>query len=80
MTMSDTAAIAYHLAPASWYAAGDPAAPYLPEAFAADGFIHCTDGRENVVATANRHEDPARVRAEYHDLVATLDRPRNRGG
>ena len=53
--MPDTTSITYHLAPADWYGAGDPTAPYVPEAFAADGFIHCTDGRENVVATANRH-------------------------
>lgn len=28
---------------------------YAPEGFAADGFVHCTDGAEQVVATANRY-------------------------
>ncbi len=28
---------------------------YEPEGFAADGFVHCTDGAEQMVATANRH-------------------------
>ena len=53
--MSEAVSIIHHLTPAAWYADGDPGAPYLPEAFDADGFIHCTDGLENVVATANRH-------------------------
>lgn len=28
---------------------------YIPEAFAADGFVHCTDGETNVIDTANRY-------------------------
>ena len=28
---------------------------YVPEAFAADGFVHCTDGEANVIDTANRY-------------------------
>jgi uncharacterized protein (DUF952 family) len=33
---------------------------YEPEAFAQDGFIHCTDGEENVLRTGNRYyrDDP----------------------
>jgi uncharacterized protein (DUF952 family) len=33
---------------------------YLPEAFAADGFVHCTDGEDAVIDTANRYyrDDP----------------------
>ena len=28
---------------------------YVPEAFAADGFVHCTDGETTVIDTANRY-------------------------
>ena len=28
---------------------------YLPEAYGADGFIHCTDGDENLLQVANRY-------------------------
>ncbi len=34
---------------------GPPNALYEPEGFAADGFVHCTDGAGQTVATANRH-------------------------
>ena len=30
-------------------------AEYLPEPFASEGFIHCTDGEENVIAVGNRY-------------------------
>ncbi|HRA46718.1 MAG TPA: DUF952 domain-containing protein [Thermomicrobiales bacterium] len=30
-------------------------AEYLPAAFTNDGFIHCTDGEENVIAVGNRY-------------------------
>lgn len=43
-----------HLVPAATWAAHDPATPYLPAAYPADGFVHCTDGDEAMVATANR--------------------------
>jgi uncharacterized protein (DUF952 family) len=28
---------------------------YVPEAFAADGFVHCTDGEQSAIDTANRY-------------------------
>ena len=33
---------------------------YLPEAFAGDGFVHCTDGEELLIEVANRYyrDDP----------------------
>ena len=31
---------------------------YQPEAFAREGFIHCTDGEHNMVDTANRYYIP----------------------
>jgi uncharacterized protein (DUF952 family) len=49
-----------HLVPAPYFDACDPDAPYLPEAFAHDGFIHCTDGEANVADVGNRYyrDDP----------------------
>lgn len=43
-----------HLVPETAWEAHDPAAPYLPDAFPADGFVHCTDGDEEMIAVANR--------------------------
>ncbi len=47
-----------HLVPAerwdAWRLDPDPAAPYRPPAFAADGFVHCTDGDAEMLAVANR--------------------------
>jgi uncharacterized protein (DUF952 family) len=73
--------LAYHLVAAAYYRTLDPSLPYVPEAFASDGFIHCTDGAENLTAVANRYYagdlrmyvalviDKARVEAEvrYED-------------
>jgi uncharacterized protein (DUF952 family) len=43
----------YHLVPRRvWQAAGEP---YAPASLAQEGFIHCTDGAEEVAATANRY-------------------------
>ena len=43
-----------HLVPEAVWEAHDPAAPYLPAAYAEDGFVHCTDGDDGMVAVANR--------------------------
>jgi uncharacterized protein (DUF952 family) len=43
-----------HLVPADVWGGRDPAAPYLPAAYEADGFIHCTDGDAEMTAVANR--------------------------
>jgi uncharacterized protein (DUF952 family) len=58
-----------HLVPEATWEAHDPAAPYLPVAYAQDGFVHCTDGDEAMVAVANRfyREDPRKF------LILTLD-------
>jgi uncharacterized protein (DUF952 family) len=45
----------YHLVAAAYYLACDNKAPYVPADFANDGFIHCTDGADNLAATANRY-------------------------
>jgi uncharacterized protein (DUF952 family) len=62
----------YHLVAATYYRDCDAAAPYVPEAFASDGFIHCTDGAQNVADVANRYyKDDRRM---YIALV--IDRAR----
>jgi uncharacterized protein (DUF952 family) len=59
----------FHIVPAAAWTASDPARPYEASSFATEGFIHCTDGAGEMVATANRH---------YRDdrrafLVLTID-------
>lgn len=56
-----TEEVAYHLCAADFFAGLDPNAPYAPEGFAREGFIHCTHGIEEVVRVANRYyRDDAR--------------------
>jgi uncharacterized protein (DUF952 family) len=43
-----------HLVPEATWTGHDPAVPYVPAAYADDGFIHCTDGDELMVEVANR--------------------------
>ena len=50
--MSD---LTFHLVAAEYYRDSDRSAPYVPAAFEADGFIHCTDGGGNVADVANRY-------------------------
>ena len=45
----------FHMVPAEVWAASDPAAPYEAASLATEGFIHCTDGEDELLATANRH-------------------------
>ncbi|MFZ5824571.1 MAG: DUF952 domain-containing protein [Bacillota bacterium] len=40
--------LTYHGTPKAWFERFGPLEPYIPEPFAKDGFIHCTDGREAV--------------------------------
>ena len=47
--------LTYHLVPAAEWRGLTPGAVYQPASLAAEGFIHCTDGRERVVETANRY-------------------------
>jgi uncharacterized protein (DUF952 family) len=50
----------FHLVPAETWSASDRTAPYRDRSLADDGFIHLTDGSEELIATANRHfrDDP----------------------
>ena len=50
--MSD---LTFHIVAAEYYRDSDRSAPYVPAAFEADGFIHCTDGGANVAEVANRY-------------------------
>lgn len=52
--------LTYHLTPEDWWAASDPSAPLAAPSLETEGFIHCTDGAPEMVATANRHyrDDP----------------------
>ena len=59
----------FHLVPVEAWNTSDPARPYEASSLATEGFIHCTDGADEMVATANRH---------YRDdrrafLVLTID-------
>ena len=45
----------FHLTPRSWWEAADPGAPLRAPSLETEGFIHCTDGAAEMVATANRH-------------------------
>ncbi len=44
----------FHLSPRERWDAADPSAPYVAPSLASEGFIHCTDGVDEMVATANR--------------------------
>jgi uncharacterized protein (DUF952 family) len=59
----------FHLVPKDTWLASDPGVPYAAGSLAAEGFIHCTDGADEMVATANRHyrDDPREF------LVLTVD-------
>jgi uncharacterized protein (DUF952 family) len=48
-------ATTFHLTPRELWMAQRESAEYTPEPFAADGFIHCTDGERNVIAVGNRY-------------------------
>jgi uncharacterized protein (DUF952 family) len=45
----------FHLVPEAVWSAADPKRPYEAPSLASEGFIHCTDGASELIATANRH-------------------------
>jgi uncharacterized protein (DUF952 family) len=45
----------YHLTPSEHWETQSPVATYEPERFTDEGFIHCTDSIEEVVAVGNRY-------------------------
>jgi uncharacterized protein (DUF952 family) len=52
--------VTYHLVPSDVWEQQKLGATYLPDDFEKDGFIHCTDTLEELVAVGNRYyrEDP----------------------
>jgi len=63
--------VTYHLTPRAWFDACDRARAYMPEAFDRDGFVHCTDSLDEVIAVGNRYygDDPR----PYVALVIDVD-------
>lgn len=63
----------YHLVPLEAWTAADTIAPYAAASLHDEGFIHCTDGMIEMVATANRHyrNDPRAFLVLTVDLDAT---------
>jgi uncharacterized protein (DUF952 family) len=53
-----------HLTPVEWWTAADPAEPLRAPSLDDEGFIHCTTGAAEMVATANPplSRRPARLR------------------
>jgi uncharacterized protein (DUF952 family) len=49
-----------HLVPEAIWDAHDRSQPYVAAAYAQDGFVHCTDGDDAMIAVANRfyRDDP----------------------
>jgi len=45
----------FHLVAQDTWEAADPGAPYVAGSLAVEGFVHCTDGVDEMVATADRH-------------------------
>lgn len=70
------AGITYHLVPAEYWEANRLGETYLPEAFATDGFIHCTNGVERLLWVANEFYtgDPREFTALVLD-VNLIDSP-----
>lgn len=66
----------YHLVPAATWTASDPDGPYVAASLATEGFTHCTDGIDALIATANRHyrHDPRPFLALTIDLDAVRAR------
>lgn len=64
--------ITFHLVPREVWERQRTGESYAPEAFDAEGFVHCTDGEANVIDTANRYyQEDAR---EYLVLSIATDR------
>jgi len=64
--------LTYHLTPRDWWVAADPLRPLGAPSLETEGFIHCTNGPVEMVATADRHyaADPG----DFVILTIDLDR------
>ncbi len=63
--------LTFHLVLRDAWEASDPAQPHVAPSLETDGFIHCTDGADAMVATANRHY--AETPGEFVVLTVDLD-------
>jgi uncharacterized protein (DUF952 family) len=63
----------YHLVPVETWTSADPGGPHAATSLAVEGFVHCTDGMTEMVATDNRHyrDDPRPFLVLTVDLDAT---------
>jgi uncharacterized protein (DUF952 family) len=70
--------LTYHLVPAEVWEAQRRDARYRPEAFEADGFVHCTDGLDHLLVPANAYyrDDPRPYLALEVDLDAVAAQAR----
>lgn len=59
----------FHLTTEEAWRGSDPGTPLTAPSLVTEGFIHCTDGVDEMVATANRHYD----RTPGSFLVLTVD-------
>jgi glutathione S-transferase len=67
----ETPHVTLHLCPLEVWNAQKHSGQYLPEAYLRDGFIHCTDGDDELVAVGNRYytSDPREFVVISVDLV-----------
>ena len=77
--MTPEAGLIHHLVPEAEFSATPPDQPFVPSAFGADGFIHCTRQPATLLEVANRFYrglageflvldiDPDRLTAEVRD-------------
>ena len=63
------ARLTYHMTPTDWWSASDPNEALGAPSLRDEGFVHCTTGADEMVATANRH-----YRSDPRDFVVlTVD-------
>jgi uncharacterized protein (DUF952 family) len=68
--------LTFHLTTRAWWEASDPSGPLRAPSLETEGFIHCTDGTDEMVATANRHYGEAT--SDFVILTVDLDRVSSR--
>ena len=66
----------FHLVPAATWAARPSGSPYAPASLDVEGFVHCTDGEDEVLRTGDRYyrEEPGDWLVLTIDLDATVAR------
>ena len=63
--------VIYHLVPIDYWKSQPTDRPYMPADFAREGFIHCTQGDEQIAIVANRYY--RNDRRAWHVLVIAED-------